>query len=270
MNSQLYKEGKHYPIPQNILMKINAKMMSSNDKEGIRRAKNLLKMRYVTYPMLKRLKNFFDYLNPKKQIAQFELAGGLEMKNFVEQTLQSERERTNISKQTNITSTPPSAFDNTLNLNQTPRMDVSETEMPTDSRNRGALAAIVNEEGKVLVVKRAPFEGGWMPNKYALVGGGIEEGEEPIDAARRETMEESGLTLEHFVDSFVILTPPNTIDHVFVAKAPENPQVILNNEHTDFGWYGLDEIDQLDTVPMLKDCIELALNKLREKSIYSK
>jgi 8-oxo-dGTP pyrophosphatase MutT (NUDIX family) len=270
MNSQLYKEGKHYPVPKNILMKIQAKMMAAPDSEGRRRAKNLTKMGYVTYPMLKRLKNFFDYLNPKDQMGQFELAGGQEMRNFVEQTLQAERSRTTISNQNKVMSAPPPATDSSLNLNQTPRMDVSETELPEDKKSRGALAVIVNEEGKVLVVKRAPFEGGWMPNKHALVGGGIEEGEEPIDAARREAMEESGLNLNHFVDEFIILSPPSTLDHVFIAKAPENPQVVLNNEHTEYGWYGLDEIEQLDTVPMLKDCIELALNKLREKSIYNK
>lgn len=270
MNSQLYNEGKHYPIPKPILMKIQGKMVASNDSEGLRRAKNLIKMGYCTYPMLKRLKNFFDYLDPKKQISQFELAGGQDMRNFVEKTLQSERTRTSISNQNKVTSAAPSAFDNTLNLNQTPRMNVSETDIPENKKTRGALAVIINEEGKCLIVKRAPFDGSWMPNKHALVGGGIEEGEEPIDAAKRETMEEAGLNLEHFIDSFVILTPPNTIDHVFIAKAPENPQVILNNEHTEYGWYGLDEIDNLDAVPMLKDCVELALNKIQEKGIYNK
>lgn len=271
MNSALYGEGKHYPIPRNILMKIQGKMVSSQEKgEGLKRAKNLLKMGYCTYPMLKRLKNFFDYMDPKKQMGQFELAGGQEMRNFVEKTLQSERERTNMSNQNKVMSAPPSAFDNTLNLNQSPRMGMSENDLPEDKTSRGALAVIVNEEGKVLIVKRAPFEGSWMPGKHALVGGGIEPGEEPINAARRETMEEAGLNLEHFVDDFFILTPPNTVDHVFIAKAPENPQVILNNEHTEHGWYGLDEIDQLDSVPMLKDCVELALNKMQEKGIYSK
>jgi 8-oxo-dGTP pyrophosphatase MutT (NUDIX family) len=270
MNSQLYKEAKHYPIPRGILMKVNAKLATSPESDGKRRAKNLVKMGYCTYPMLKRMKNFFDYLDPKKQALQFELVGGNEMKNFVEQTLQSERERTNISNQNKVMSAPPSPVDSSLNINQTPRMGVSENDLPEDKKSRGALAVIVNEEGKALIVKRAPFEGSWMPNKHALVGGGIEEGEEPINAARREAMEETGLTLEHFIDEFIILSPPNTVDHVFIAKAPENPQVTLNNEHTEHGWYGLDEIDQLDAVPMLKDCVELALNKMQEKSIYSK
>jgi 8-oxo-dGTP pyrophosphatase MutT (NUDIX family) len=211
-------------------------------------------------------------MHPKKQLDQFEFAGGQQMRDFVEQTLQSERERTNISNQNKVTSAPPSAFDNTLNLNQTPRMGVNEDDLPQDKKSRGALAVIVNEEGKVLIVKRAPFEGSWMPGKHALVGGGIEEGEEPINAARRETMEEARLNLEHFIDEFIILSPPNTVDHVFIAKAPENPHVVLNNEHTEYRWASLDEIKLIEneSVPMLVDCVELALNKMQEKGIYNK
>lgn len=272
MNSTLYNEDKHYPVPKAILMKIQAKLTTSNDQEGIRRGKNILKLGYVTYGVLKRLKNFFDYLDLKKQADQFELAGGQEMRNFIEQTLQSERERTNISNQNKVTSAPPSAFDNTLNVNQTPRMDMNENDLPKDKKSRGALTVIIDEEEKVLIVKRAPIKGTWEPNKLALVGGGIEEGEEPIDAAKREAMEETGLNLEYFIDDFYILTPPKTVDYVFIAKAPENPKVILNDEHTEFNWFGLDDLKTLvnESVPMLYECVEIALNKIQEKGIYNK
>jgi len=270
MNSQLYGEGRHYNIPRDILVRIQSKLFSnqSGGSEGAKRAKNLVKMGYCTYPMLKRLKNFFDYCDPKAQAGQFELAGGEPMRQFVERTLQSERARTNNNNQTNVVSMPPSAFDPTLNLSKTPRMNVNESEVK-GKKPRGAVAVIVNEDGKVLIVKRSP-KGGWMPGKHALVGGGIEQGEEPIDAAKREVMEETGLKLEHFVDSFNILTPPETVDYAFVAKAPEKCDVVLNDEHTEHGWYGLDEIEKLDGVPMLKDCVELALNKMKEKGIYGK
>ncbi len=271
MNSQLQAQDKQYPIPRNILTRIQAKMFSAGgDTDGIKRAKNLLKTKYLTYETLKRLKNFFDYTNPHEHAIKFELAGGNEMKTFVEKTLQSERSGAAMSKQTNTTSMPHSAFDNTLHgASGDVNMDISESEAK-GKKSRGALTVIVNEENKVLIVKRAPFKGSWMPDKHALVGGGIEAGEEPIEAAKREAMEESGLQLEHFVDSFKIMTPPNTVDHVFVAKAPKDQKVKLNEEHTEFGWYSLEEIAKLDSVPKLAECVELALNKLNEKSIYNK
>lgn len=271
MNSQLYDQNKQYPIPKEILVRIQAKLFSAGDENsGTKRAKNLVKTGYLTYPTLKRLKNFFDYLDPNTQHQQYELAGGQPMKNFVEKTLQSERSRTDSTNQTNTTFMPPSAMDNTLHgASGDVRLDLSEAEVK-DRKKRGALAIIINEENKVLIVRRAPFEGSWMPNKHALVGGGIEEGEEPIEAAKRETREEAGLQLEHFVDSFNIISPPNTVDYVFIAKAPKNQEVKLNEEHTEFGWYSLAEIAKLDAVPMLTECVELALNKLKEKSIYNK
>jgi 8-oxo-dGTP pyrophosphatase MutT (NUDIX family) len=275
MNSQLYDQNKQYPIPKEILVRIQAKLFSADDENsGTKRAKNLLKNGVCNYGMLKRLKNFFDYLDPNTQHQQYELAGGQPMKSFVEKTLQSERSNTNSSNQTNNTFMPSSAMDNTLHGSSGDvNMDLSESEVK-GKKKRGALAVIVNEDDKVLIVKRSPFRGSWMPNKHGLIGGGIEKGEEPIDAARREAIEESGLKIEHFVDSFNIVSPPNTVDYVFIAKAPKNQEVKLNEEHTEYKWVTLDEVKLLQdkklTVPMLYECIELALNKLKEKSIYKK
>jgi dATP pyrophosphohydrolase len=271
MNSQLYNQDKQYPIPKDILSRIQAKLFSGGgENDGTKRAKNLIKTGYLTYSTLKRLKNFFDYLDPNQQALQFELAGGQAMRQFVENTLQSERETTDIQSQNKSTSAPPSAMDNTLHGSSGDvNMDLSEAQVK-DKRKRGALAVIINEENKVLIVKRAPFKGSWMPNKYALVGGKIEKGEEPIDAAKREAIEECGLKLEHFVDSFNIVSPPNIVDYAFIAKAPKGQEVKLNEEHTEFKWLSLDEIKKLDAVPMLYECVELSLNKLMEKGIYKK
>jgi 8-oxo-dGTP pyrophosphatase MutT (NUDIX family) len=269
MNSQLYAQDKQYPIPDDILSKIRIKLYSANkEDEGTKRAKNLVHTGYCTYPVLKRLKNFFDTAIPADGV-RYELAGGDAMRQFVESTLQSEREKINIQKQNKEVSMPPSAMDNTLNLQKTPRMNVSEAETQ-GKKSRGALAIIVNEEEKVLIVKRSPFKGSWMPNKHALVGGKIEKNEAPDVAAKRETFEEAGLTLENFEGSFNVLSPDDKVDHVFIAKAPQNQEVKLNNEHTEYNWVALEELKNYDTVPMLYECIELALNKLREKRIYKK
>lgn len=70
-----------------------------------------------------------------------------------------------------------------------------------DPRKRGRSAVrilCVNESGKVLLWRwpeHVTGEFGWLP-----VGGGIEPGEEPVDAARREWVEETGLDPEAVTD----------------------------------------------------------------------
>jgi putative (di)nucleoside polyphosphate hydrolase len=51
---------------------------------------------------------------------------------------------------------------------------------------------VLNEDGKVLALERAAVPGAWQ-----LPQGGIEAGEEPVDALWRELREETGLTREH-------------------------------------------------------------------------
>jgi 8-oxo-dGTP diphosphatase len=65
-----------------------------------------------------------------------------------------------------------------------------------------AAAVVVDESGRVLLARRKsePYAGRWdMP------GGFLEEGEDPLQAIRRELAEETGLEVEpeHFVGAFV-------------------------------------------------------------------
>lgn len=59
----------------------------------------------------------------------------------------------------------------------------------------GVSAVVLNDAGEVMLVRSSEIDA-WMP-----VGGGVEPGEEPADAAVREVFEESGLHVvpEHLV-----------------------------------------------------------------------
>ncbi|MET7392668.1 NUDIX hydrolase [Dactylosporangium sp. NPDC005572] len=65
---------------------------------------------------------------------------------------------------------------------------------------RVAVVFLVDPEGRILMQHRDQHAK-VSPNQWAMPGGKIEEGEEPIEAARREVLEETSLTagaLEHY------------------------------------------------------------------------
>lgn len=272
MNSALY--GKIYRIPQNIVERIRAKLytIGDNSSNGVKRAKYIINNAQCSYQMLKRLKNFFDYCDPTKQLEEYELAGGKNMQDFVERTLNSERNLVSSRKKTNVMFMPQLDQRSLTAGSGRHDLSVNENEIIEDSilndvpietdEKKNALAVILSKGGnEVLLLKRAMTDI-WMPNKWALVGGKVEGDEEPLDGVIREIKEETGLEISEFIGYYVIRIGEGHIEYVYVAVVEGQPSIILNDEHIDYGWFETDEINKLDSVEHLDDMVALAKQKL--------
>ena len=120
---------------------------------------------------------------------------------------------------------------------------------------KASMVVVLNEKRETLLLKRADLVG-WMPKKWGIPGGHIEEGESPKVACMREVKEETNLSLNNVLD----LQKRN--DVMIYYSNSYTGEVEIDFEHTDWAWVSYDELDNYDTTPNLKDTVKLALDKL--------
>jgi 8-oxo-dGTP pyrophosphatase MutT (NUDIX family) len=114
------------------------------------------------------------------------------------------------------------------------------------SRRDGVCVGLVRD-GKMLLVRTLRYPDVWQP-----IGGRVEDGETPEDAAWREVLEETGWLLStgdlRFADSQPMDAHEGTLTF-YVAAAPESDPVIAAGEIVEFGWFGSSDLVGLPAMP---------------------
>ena len=247
-NSQLY--DKTYKIPPDILNHIKKVKIAYPTSDGIKRANNLLSGT-ITYQGMKRIKHDFETIGNDK--IQYNLAGGHLMRSFIDRMLNNDRaavSRENSMKQSVLPNLSYELNPGGTSLNEDKKEQI-----------KNALCIIVNGDNKILLLKRVEGDY-WGGGKWGLVGGRVEKSDKnPEAAGRREVEEEAGLTLGKFHKRFNIQRD-NETEYIFVSRYNgSTTDIKLNGEHSDYGWFGIDEIKELDAVPQLMEYLVLAFKK---------
>ena len=119
-----------------------------------------------------------------------------------------------------------------------------------------ACAVIFNKEGKVLLTKRHNPKNTEVHNKWQIPGGGVEHSEHPKDSALREVSEETGITISLLVDhpqvySHTFHNGAHIVMFIYIADYTSGEVDISadTDETSDFGWFSLEEVLQLDSLP---------------------
>lgn len=101
MNKELYNQAWGFPDHMRNHMKVCFKKIPNADSnvEGFNRNKRLQTATQLTYPELKRIKNFFDTFSGPQTDAPFILNGGVKMKDFVNSILSGARQSLQTSKE---------------------------------------------------------------------------------------------------------------------------------------------------------------------------
>ena len=92
-NSDL--KNSYFNCPDEIINFIKKQLVhyeKGGDTRGLKRAKNLIAQKTVSYSHIKRLKNFFDNFKGNQNDMQFRLNGGEKMKKWVDNTLKNARD----------------------------------------------------------------------------------------------------------------------------------------------------------------------------------
>ncbi|MHB0972027.1 MAG: lipoyl(octanoyl) transferase LipB [Thermoanaerobaculia bacterium] len=157
--------------------------------------------------------------------------------------------------------------------------DVFEREMAVADDAMRIVKVVLHDRERVLLLHRKPDCGDlWQP-----VTGGIDDGEAPADAAKREVLEETGCAIEPidagFRNSFLI-------DPVFVAEAAERPifadEITFHaeipadatirldlEEHDASSWFSFGEAYEKLLWSDDRDAIEIVERMLREGVLSS-
>lgn len=289
-NSKLASKNLYYKVPQYIIDEININLLKNKNipSSTKQKAKNIARNKFLSYENLKRIKNMFDSGNDidvdlkaeerelQKQQKKNDLMflGGNKMKNWVESQLGGLRNPIQRSKKAKSNF---AGFKNEFRKSHTksfvkaPQMpkvksmisDLKPKKLMEGEENNYEVATemkfacvclIFNEENKLLLVRRSDNDN-WMPGKFALVGGGIEENEIPEETIIRETKEEVNLTIKK--PKLVYSTiEGDTFLYVFIAKVNNSDKIKLNDEHSGYVWVGKMDLDKYDTVPNLADMIK--------------
>lgn len=117
---------------------------------------------------------------------------------------------------------------------------------------RTSVIALFNK-GKLLILQRGSTAP-WMPNKWSLVGGVVDEGENEFDTILRETSEEIGQSPKNvkFVEQVKTVDSGTIFYYIGMLQTDS---INLDYENQAYKFISVQEVNKYDFVPHVKDFI---------------
>jgi 8-oxo-dGTP pyrophosphatase MutT (NUDIX family) len=119
---------------------------------------------------------------------------------------------------------------------------------------------LVDENDKILLLKRNNLSE-MFPGLWGLCGGHKEKNETPIEGAKRECLEESGIEVKN-CSFFEVKKIPNGIIHFYISKNTNEEQqfnlkelYLVEQEHSNYYWASKTQLKKMDLIPGLLDTL---------------
>lgn len=121
---------------------------------------------------------------------------------------------------------------------------------------------ILNDDNKMLLLQRSDKTS--RAHGWDFAGGGVDKGEDPLDAAVREASEDTGLSINNIQ---ILSTSHGHTDggeYVMIgyaAHVPNDAEVQLSWEHESYKWMTIEEVKQVELPPAHRAIIEAYLDQ---------
>lgn len=138
----------------------------------------------------------------------------------------------------------------------------------SDFKKAAGTTIVVGDE--ILLAKRCHFwrgEPAPLGGYWSIFAGAVEEGENSLVCAVRELKEEAAIEIDITQLQYINeLIDEDKILVVYLTQMKQKPEVVLNDEHTDYIWFPIEKIKEFP-YNIQDDLIEsiLIFNKKRYK-----
>ena len=112
---------------------------------------------------------------------------------------------------------------------------------------RNVAVIFLHSRGKVLLQHRA-HDAKRASGKWSFFGGGMEEGETPSEAVKRECFEELCYELENPRLIYQGIINKGDMIYVYIEEFDTKRKLVLK-EGQDMGWFYPEEVKKLDVIP---------------------
>jgi len=143
---------------------------------------------------------------------------------------------------------------------------ISDKELPDFNPEIRVAGCIIEHDGEILLIRRA--SGKHQNNKWSVPGGKIDKGETEVDAAMRETFEETGIVIDakklDFIEKSYVRFTDFDFTYTFyrcVLESKEKPKIILStSEHSEYKWISPEDALKEDLMQDEDYCIKRTYN----------
>lgn len=135
--------------------------------------------------------------------------------------------------------------------------------MGEEARQWVAVTVLVFDEGRMLSMRRAARQEAG-PGLWEGVSGRVQSGEDPIAAARREVLEETGLRVtirSRPLTAYAALRRGEPMTVIVFAAEHQGGEVRLSEEHDAYRWCELEELSRLGVPAPLVEAARAAWPK---------